>query len=170
MANSRAVIIGCLAALVAFGLMAACGVGACLYLAKDPDEIEVVLEKSGEAVVGGVSDLVVRVRNVSGRTVTIGDVDIDDTLLAGFTVESVEPPPKSSTQVSLLNARSHTFDLAIPPSETRALRFRLRGVREGIHRGDVTVYVGFRSRSLVGEIVVGPSGSEEPPGDEGDAS
>ena len=170
MPKSRVVILGCLGALVAFGLMAACGVGACLYLVRDPDEIEVVLEKNGEAVVGGLSDLIVQIRNVSGSTVTIGDVDIDDTLLSGFTVESVEPPPKSSTQVSFLDARSHTFDLAIPPFETRALRFRLRGVREGIHRGDVTVYVGLRSRSLVGEIAVGPGGAGVPPDDEGGES
>ncbi len=162
MSKTTGVIIGCTVVLGLGILAVALGVGGLMYLGRTPEAVSVSVEAPSEAAVGEVVDLKVNIKNVSRKSVTIGDVDLQESFLNGFTVVSADPTPKSSTRVPLVNSRSHTFDLAIPPGETRTVRFRLKAVAEGVHRGDLDVYVGLSPKTTVVEMVVRERGAAGP--------
>lgn len=115
------------------------------YASQDVKGVGVSVEGPTDAIVGQTFELNVVVTNERPRAALgLTDVDIAERYLAGFTVARIDPKPKSSMHVPLDNSRSFTFDVRVPPHDSRTFKFTLRAEKPGIYRGDVDVCEGVR--------------------------
>lgn len=116
-----------------------------VYASQDVKGVGVSVDGPTDVTVGETFALTVTVTNERPRKVmALSDIDIAEDYLAGFTVSSIEPKPKSSMHVPIDNSRSFTFGVRIPPRESRDFTFTLRAEKPGIYRGDVDVCEGTR--------------------------
>jgi hypothetical protein len=128
----------CLAGVAAVALLLA-------YLVQDVKGVGVSVDGPTDVVVGQTFALSVTVTNERPRKVlALSDVDIAEDYLAGFTVSTIDPRPKSSVHVPFDNSRSFTFGVQIPPGASRTFTFKLRAEKPGVYRGDVDVCEGAR--------------------------
>jgi hypothetical protein len=115
------------------------------YVVQDVKGVGVSVNGPTDVVVGQTFELTVTVTNERPRKVlALSDVDIAEGYLAGFTVSTIEPRPKSNMHVPVDNSRSFTFGVQIPPGESRTFSFTLRAEKAGLYRGDVDVCEGAR--------------------------
>ena len=115
------------------------------YVGQDVKGVGVAVDGPTDVVVGQTFELSITVTNERPRKVlSLSDVDIAENYLAGFTVSSIEPRPKSNKHVPIDNSRSFTFEVQIPPQASRTFTFTLRAEKAGIYRGDVDVCEGAR--------------------------
>jgi hypothetical protein len=134
--------------LVAAGLFVA-------YVAKDVEGVAVTINAPTDVVVGQTFDFEVVVKNErSGKVLGLSDVDIAEEYLAGFTVASIEPTPKSNMHVPIDNSRSFTFDVPVSAGASQSIIFKLRAEKAGIYRGDVDVCEGLRFITGMAQTVV----------------
>ncbi len=114
-----------------------------------PSGVALTVTTAPTSTPGAEFDLLVAVANQrEGRAVAVGDIDLAEEYLHGFSVVRIEPEPASRT------GGSFTFDVSIPPGETRVFRFRLRARRAGTFRGDVDMWEGWRYLTAVAETTV----------------
>jgi hypothetical protein len=115
------------------------------YLAQDVKGVGMAVNGPTDVVVGQTFQLSVSVTNERPRkAMALSDIDIAEEYLAGFTVSTIEPQPKSSMHVPFDNSRSFTFGVKIPPGTARVFTFTLRAEKPGLYRGDVDVCEGAR--------------------------
>jgi len=134
------------------GLVAAIGllgVGAVVlfivYASQDVKGVGVAIDGTTDVRVGETFELTVTVTNERPRkALALSDIDISEDYLAGFTVSTVDPTPKSSMHVPIDESLSFTFDVRIPPGQSRSFVFELRAEQPGLYRGDVDVCEGVR--------------------------
>src|SRR4029077_19497960 len=143
MTTKKALFLGC----AALGLLGLAGATAIvlfvMHIAKDVEGLQINVKGPEEVVVGQTFDLEIVVRNERPKkAIQLSDIDLADEYLAGFTVSSVVPTYKSSTHVPIDDKRSFTFDLAVPPGQSRSFVFKMRAQKAGIFRGDVDVCEG----------------------------
>jgi hypothetical protein len=116
-----------------------------VYASQDVKGVGVSVDGPTDAVVGQTFELNVTVTNERPRTVlALSDIDIAEDYLAGFTVSTIEPRPKSTMHVEIDNSRSFTFGVKIPPGTSKTFTFTLRAEKSGLYRGDVDVCEGAR--------------------------
>ena len=143
----------------AFALIViAVAIGVVLFLshvAKDVEGVVVTVNGPTDVVVGQTFDLEIIVKNErSGKVLLLSDVDIAEEYLAGFTVSSVKPTPKSNTHVPIDNSRSYTFSVSISPGTSQSFIYTLRAEKAGIYRGDVDVCEGMQFITGMAQTVV----------------
>ncbi|MFA4945512.1 MAG: hypothetical protein WC789_12525 [Lentisphaeria bacterium] len=115
------------------------------YMSRDPKGVRISVDGPTDVVVGQGFALKISIVNERPRKVlALSDIDIAEDYLAGFTVSTIDPPPKSSMHVPIDNSRSFTFGIQIPPGEARSFTFNLRAEKAGVYRGDVDVCEGAR--------------------------
>jgi len=143
MTTKKAVLLGC-SAFALLGIAGATGIVLFLvHVSKDVEGLQISVKGPEEVVVGQTFDLEIVVRNERPRkAIQLSDIDLADEYLAGFTVSSVVPTYKSSSHVPIDDKRSFTFDLAIPPSQSRSFIFKMRAQKAGVFRGDVDICEG----------------------------
>lgn len=155
MKTKNVLITGC--AVLGVMAIAVCG-GSVLFVAhfvSDVEGVAVTVNGPMDVVIGQTFDLDVIVKNDrSGQLLSVSDVDISDEYLAGFTVSSVKPTPKSSTHVPIENSQSFTFDVSVPPGESMTFTYTLRAEKAGIYRGDVDVCEGMQFITGMAQTVV----------------
>jgi hypothetical protein len=116
-----------------------------VYLGQDVKGVGVAVNTPTDVATGQTFQLSVSVTNERPRKVmALSDIDIAEEYLAGFTVSTIEPQPKSSMHVPFDNSRSFTFGVKIPPGTTKVFTFNLRAEKPGVYRGDVDVCEGAR--------------------------
>jgi hypothetical protein len=116
-----------------------------VYVAQDVKGAGVSVDGSTEVMVGQIFELSVTVTNErAAKVLALSDIDIAEDYLAGFTISSIEPRPKSSMHVAIDNSRSFTFDAPIPARQSKTFIFKLRAEKPGLYRGDVDVCEGTR--------------------------
>ncbi|MBI3097370.1 MAG: hypothetical protein HYY93_03860 [Planctomycetes bacterium] len=126
-----------------------------VHVSQDVEGVGVDVKSPATVTVGDTFDLVVTVRNTrTGKDLTVSDVDIGESFLAGFTISSVNPEPKSSMRVPIEGGQSFTFDARIPAGGSRSFTFRLQAEGAGIYRGDVDVCEGLRFVTRMAQTVV----------------
>lgn len=108
----------------------------CDYLSIKPT-FEVSLVVPPEIVATEPFVLGVDVKNPHGSAITLDSVDVDAALLKGFQVISVEPSPKDTIHVPVLNQRSWSFETPVPAGTTHRVTFRLRPLNVGRFTGNV---------------------------------
>lgn len=143
MSAKKIVALGCgLALLVVVGLGIA-GVVALGYLTEELTGVGVVVDAPSEVAVGDTFALKVTVTNQRPQeTLALSDVDLGEAYLRGFTVGTIEPPPKTTMHVPIDDSRSFTFDTPIAAGGSRTFTFSLRAAQPGVYRGDVDVCEG----------------------------
>lgn len=155
MTTGKAIALGCGIATL-FGLVLLGALGLFIWHAsQDVEGMSVTLETPANVAVGDELVLRVSVKNERAtNTLAMSDIDVADEYLEGFTIGAIEPQPKSSMHVPIDNSRSFTFDVEVPPGETRDFTFKLKAQRAGIFRGDVDVCEGARFATALAETVV----------------
>ncbi len=145
MPSKKAIAWGCgIAALVCITGVAAIAL-IFAYLSQDVKGVGVSVNGPTDVVVGQTFELSVTVTNERPRKIlSLSDVDIAEEYLAGFTLSTIEPRPKSNKHVPIDKSRSFTFGVEIPPGGTRTFTFALRAEKPGLYRGDVDVCEGAR--------------------------
>ena len=145
MVSKKAIAWGCgIAALVCLVGVAALALSFA-YIVQDVKGVGVSVNGPTDVVVGQTFELSVTVTNERPRKVlALSDIDIAEDYLAGFTVSTIEPRPKSNMHVPIDNSRSFTFEVQIPPQASRTFSFTLRAEKAGLYRGDVDVCEGAR--------------------------
>jgi len=153
--TKKAIVIGC-GALAAVAIAAVIGIAVVLgYMSKDVEGVAVSVNGPRDVVVGQTFDLEVLVANERPRkALRLSDVDISDQYLAGFTIASVKPKPKSTMHVPIDNSQSFTFGVSIPAGGSNSFTFTLRAEKPGIYRGDVDVCEGARFVTALAQTVV----------------
>jgi hypothetical protein len=120
-----------------------------VYAVQDVKEAGVSVDGPADVLVGQVFELKVTVTNERPREVLkLSDIDLAQDYLAGFTVSSVEPKPKSSRLGGSGDGATFTFRAEIPAGTARVFTFKLRAEKAGLYRGDVDVWE--RGRFLTG--------------------
>src|SRR5260370_12467253 len=128
----------CLAGVAAIALFFA-------YVSQDVKGVGVSVNGPTDVVVGQTFELSVTVTNERPRKVlSLSDVDISEDYLAGFTLSTIEPRPKSNKHVPIDKSRSFTFGVDIPPGATRTFTFALRAENPGLYRGRLEACQGAR--------------------------
>ena len=89
--------------------------------------------------VGQPFDLVVTVRNEFDRERMFHSLDLDNSLLKGFTIDKVEPEPEECS--AALGTTAHHFRVPIAPTASIVFTLRCRGKTPGEHAGNVMVFV-----------------------------
>lgn len=155
MSNKRLLAIGCGIVFLFCGALFLALVGFLAYAIQDPEGVGLRVEGPDEVAVGETFDLRVIVTNERpSDSVALSDIDIADEYLAGFTISTVTPDAESSMHVPIDNSQSYTFNVSIPPGESREFVFSLRAEQEGIYRGDVDACEGARFITQIAETVV----------------
>lgn len=108
----------------------------CDYLSVKPT-FDVSLVLPAEVVATEAFPLGVDVKNPHGSAITLDSVDIDDALLKGLQVISVDPKPKDTMHVPVLNQRSWTFGLSVPAGSVQRVTFNVRPLNVGRFSGNV---------------------------------
>jgi hypothetical protein len=155
MKAKKALVIGC----GAFALIAILVVAGLLlfvnHVSKDLEGVALTVNGPTDVAIGQTFDLEIVVKNErSGKVLRLSDVDIADEYLAGFTVSTVKPRPKSNTHVPIDNSRSFTFDVSIPPGTSQSFIYTLRAEKAGMYRGDVDVCEGMQFITGMAQTVV----------------
>ena len=126
-----------------------------VYASQDVKGMAVMVNGPTDVVVGQTFELSVTVTNERPRKIlALSDVDIAEDYLAGFTVSTIEPKPKSSMHVPFDNSRSFTFDVRIPPGAAKTFTFTLRAEKAGVFRGDVDICEGARFLTHMAQTAV----------------
>lgn len=155
MKTKKALIIGCGAVtLIAISVVA----GVVLFVthvSKDLAGVAITVNGPTDVVVGQTFHLEIIVKNErSGKVLRLSDVDIAEEYLAGFTVSTVKPTPKSNIHVPIDNSRSFTFAVSVSPGTSQSFVFTLRAEKAGVFRGDVDVCEGLQFISGMAQTVV----------------
>lgn len=132
---------------------------------------EVALAIPDELTVGQTFALGVDVKNPHGSAITLDSVDVDDKILKGFQVMSVEPSAKDTMHVPVVNQRSWTFGTSVPAATTHRVTFKLKPLQAGRFSGNIgACNPGQDCGNTFADLVVGlrkpaPPVAERPPGD-----
>src|SRR5437870_3426775 len=116
MITKKIIALGCgIAALI--GTVVILAVVLCFgHVSKDVEGIAVAVDGPTEVTVGQTFELEVTVTNERPKKVLrLSDIDLAEDYLAGFTVSSISPKPKSNMHVPIDNSRSFTFAVQVPP-------------------------------------------------------
>lgn len=106
-----------------------------------PEGLSAVTELPARARVGEQLQLVVRVTNSLDRQRTLTNTDLEDSLVKGFEVVSIEPAPVERSDSPVLGTWVYQHKRPLAPHETVSVTFGLRAAKPGTFGGDVTVYV-----------------------------
>jgi hypothetical protein len=162
--NYKPLIIGCAVSLF-IGLVVLVGIGFWFAnVIQDPTGVLVTIEKPTGVTVGEEFSMVVVVKNVRpDAPFKLTDIDVADDYLKGLEIIHTDPAHKSSMHVPIDNSQSFSFNMDIPPEETKRFTFRLRAVTPGLHSGDVDVCEGQRFISTLAQTMVENKADGEPP-------
>jgi len=116
-----------------------------VYAAQDAKGVGIAVTGPPDVQVGDTFKLTVAVTNERpDKNFALSDIDIAEKYLAGFTISTIDPHPKSNMHVPIDNSRSYTFDTPIPPGQSRIFTFTLRAEKAGLYHGDVDICEGLR--------------------------
>lgn len=110
-----------------------------LVFIRELPKLEAALSLPGEVTLGSTVDMVVTASNEQKLPVILDSIDIDESLFRGFQVVRIEPEPKDTFRVPILNQRGWSFGKEIQPGESISVTFQLKAVTEGRFSGDVDV-------------------------------
>lgn len=122
------------------------------YFVGIPADFSVEIESPDQVDVGEEFSLVVNVSNPSEDKLTLGSIDIYDTLLDGFQVLEVSPKP--SDRDSIFEFSSFYFSEALQSQESVAITFKLKGSKAGVWSGDIDCCTPFEQFVTTSKTIV----------------
>lgn len=150
--------------LAVIGVLALTCVGASMiggwWLVKNsgpPENVSITVGVPPRVVEGQTFDIVINVTDTGGSPRTIKDIDLSETLFAGFTFENSDP--RFVAFDPAFGIATITLDAAVPASGVTTARITLRAETPGTYSGDVDVSVDsiFRIHTTPTTIVIDPA-------------
>jgi len=155
MSANKVILIGCSAVTLFAVLLVAIFTAWIIHASQDVEGVSIAVNTPLDVTVGETIILEVVIMNErENDPLSLSDIDISNAFLAGFTVISTQPTPKSSMHVPIDNSRSYTFNISIPAGESKTFKFTLRAETTGIYRGDVDVCEGMRFITAMAQTVI----------------
>lgn len=155
MSTKKILLIGC-AGVAAVGLLLlALFVLFIAHVAKDPEGMKIAVDTPATVQKGKEFELVINVVNDRpDQPLKVGDIDIEEEYLKGFSVASAEPQFVSSTKNGFIDTRTFTFNHSVPPGRTNAITFKLVGRKLGKYSGEIQVSEGMQMLTMIVETQV----------------
>ncbi|HUO85707.1 MAG TPA: hypothetical protein VM534_11390 [Thermoanaerobaculia bacterium] len=116
-------------------------VGLFVWVAAEPENIEVTIEAPLNVSEGERFPARVRIRNTASDQQRLVSLDVADEYLAGIAIERTNPPFSSATHIPIDDTMSYDYDLVIPPGKEVEVQFDLFAVREGDFSGEIDVCI-----------------------------
>jgi len=140
-----------------FGIVLSVGVlTGCDILTTKPT-FQVKLDFPAEIRVAEPFALGVDISNPHGSAIKLDSVDVDDALLKGFQVVSVDPAAADTMHVPFLKQRSWSYGRSVPAGGAMRVTFNLRPLNAGRFSGNVDACnPGQDCTSVFADLVVGP--------------
>lgn len=145
MSNRRIIVV---TSLITFMVTSAIWVSVLLFAYWDfslnPPAFLVNIESPDEVALNQEFELVISVTNVSDSEITLGSIDIYDSLLDGFEIISIEPKPREISKI--MGFHSSYFYYPLSAQEQFMGSYTLRAKEEGLWIGDIdscTPFVNF---------------------------
>jgi hypothetical protein len=138
--HKKAILI-CCATVVLLPVLAAIILQLFFPIQNEMEGVSVSVNAQSDVIVGDTFVLAVDVKNTREKKILVMDIDIIN-YLAGFTIISIEPTPKSKKRIatSFHNTWIYKFKVPIPAKETKTFTFKLRAETAGTHQGTIDVY------------------------------
>jgi hypothetical protein len=138
--HKKAILIGC-AAVVLLPVLAAIIFNLVFPIPNEMEGVSVSVNAQSDVIVGDTFVLAVDIKNTREKKILMRDIDIIN-YLAGFTIISIEPTPKSKKRIAtpFHNNQVYIFRVPIPAKETKTFTFKLRAETAGTYRGTIDVY------------------------------
>lgn len=155
MSTKKIILIGC-AGVAAIGLLLlVLFILFIAHVAKDPEGMKLAVNTPATVTRGKEFELVINVANErTDKPLKVGDIDIEEEYLKGFTVISAAPQYVSSTKNGFIDTRTFTFHHSVPPGRTNAIIFKLVGRKAGKYSGEVQVSEGMQMLTMIVETQV----------------
>ncbi len=134
---------GCGVLAVVLGLGGITAIGTSI---KDPSDIELGVIAPDTVQVGNSFSMLVRIRNLAGKTQTLDSVDIADEYLAGVQIQGSDPAFFES--YAIFGHQSHTFQIPIAAGTELIVQFRAAAAQAGDFSGTVDVCINTPSNCL----------------------
>jgi hypothetical protein len=139
--HKKAILIGCAAAVLLPVVLPVIILQLFFPILNEMEGVSVSVNAQSDVIVGDTFVLAVDIKNTREKKFLLRDIDIVN-YLAGFTIISIEPAPKSKGHMttSFHDNQIHTFKVPIPAEETKTFTFKLRAETAGTFRGTIEVY------------------------------
>lgn len=155
MSTKKILLIGCAGAAAIGFLLLVLFILFVAHVAKDPEGMKISVNAPTTVARGKEFELVVSVVNErKDQAIKVGDIDIGEEYLKGFSVVSSEPSFVSSTKNGILDNRTFTFNHSIPPNSTNTFAFKLLGRKTGKYSSELQVSEGMRMLTMIVETQV----------------
>jgi hypothetical protein len=155
MTAKKGLLIGCSVSAVVGLVVAVLVVTWLRHVGQDPEGLWLSAEAPAEVRAGETFALVVRVSNRrEAGAVELGDLDIDDSYLRGFTLLAESPESRSTIIDDFNDCTTFNFDTVVGAGETAEFRFELRAEHVGRHRGEIDQYAGMQFVTTVVQTTV----------------
>lgn len=155
MSTKKILLIGCAGAAAVGLLLLVIFILFVAHVAKDPEGMRIAVNAPATVANGKEFAVVISVINErKDKPIQVGDIDISEDYLKGFTVVSSQPAFVSSTKNGILNNRTFTFNQAVAPGSTNEFTFKLLGRKVGKYSGDVDISEGMRMLTMIVETQV----------------
>ncbi len=89
--------------------------------------------------VGETFDVVIDITNERSEVFLLDSIDVADTYLEGFSVQSLDPVEDSSMHLPFFDMQSFTYLEEIDPGQTFTITLTLRAENTGAYRGDLDI-------------------------------
>jgi hypothetical protein len=124
--------------------------GLLTYFGQEPENLVVEHSIPFRVEQGEVFDFSLTLTNTGDTEMTIGDIDLDETLggsiLDGTMVIGTNPPMERD--FSIPGIKSFHYNRIIAPGESRLVTFQLQAITSGEFGGSVGVYVGDHAKRI----------------------
>lgn len=126
--------------------------GVVYFYFSSPPPFQVRVDYPNRVAMGDSFPLVVHISNPSERTETLDSIDIYDSLLSGFEIESVTPVEDSRDRI--LNFHSFCFSYLLDSATETEIVFTLKAQQKGYFGGDIDVCTPWQSFTTVSAGIV----------------
>ena len=101
----------------------------------EPPAFQVQIESPEQVTLGEEFDLVVNVTNASESDLTLGSIDVYESLLDGFELISVSPTPSETSH--FIGMHTSYFSKKLEAQESFTATYSLKAKEEGLWIGDI---------------------------------
>ena len=112
-----------------------------MFMAQEPEDIEVMVDTPLNVVQGESFVIGVRVTNTADHEQTLYSLDIADAYLDGIAITGSDPPYSTSDHIPIDNTWSYTYMLDIAPMQTVQVQLAAQALSPGDYNGEMDVCI-----------------------------
>lgn len=118
----------------------------------DPENVLVSIDSPPSVQLG--DEFIIRfiVQNTANREQSIVSLDVDNSYFEGIYINEIVPESSEVYELGLVDMLCHSFDIAVPPGESREVLFYATALQAGDFQGDVDFCINRDSSFLTKSI------------------